>query len=67
MQFLGVVEQVEMHAKLFVQGIRVVANNVKTAALGWAFRPEGADDHVPSRLDGVCPLSNVGFSFIARG
>ena len=67
MQFLGLVEQVEMHAKLFVQGIRVVANNFKTAALGWAFRPEGADYHVPSRLDRVCHLANISCSFIYRG
>jgi len=67
MQFLGVVEQVETHSKLFVQALRVVANNVKTAALGWAFGPEGTDYHVPSRLDRVCHLTNVGCSFIYCG
>ena len=59
MQLLGVVEQVEMHAKLFVQGLRVVANNVKTAALGWTFRPEGADYHMPSRLDRPSHLTDI--------
>jgi hypothetical protein len=67
MQFLGVVEQVEMQAKLFVQGLRVVANNVKAAALGWAFQPECADYHVPSRLDRACHLKDISCSFIYRG
>jgi len=67
MQFLRVIEQVEMHAKLFVQGNHVVANNVKSAALGWAFRPEGADYNMPSRLDGVGHLPNISGSFIYHG
>lgn len=67
MQFLGVIEQVEMHAKLFVQGLRVVANNVKTAALGWTFRPEGADYHAPSRLHRARHLTNISCSFIYIG
>jgi hypothetical protein len=56
-----------MHAKPFVQGLRVVANNVKTAALGWAFRPEGADYHVPLWLDRACHLTNISCSFTYRG
>jgi len=67
MQFLGTLQQVKTHTELLVQGLGVVANNAKTAAFGWTFRPEGADYHVPSGLDRVRHLANISCSFIYRG
>ena len=53
MQFFGAPQQAETHAKLLVQGLGVIANHVQTAAFRGTFGPEGADDHMPSGLDGV--------------
>jgi hypothetical protein len=59
MQFLGVSQQAETNAKLAVQGLGVIANNVQTAALRGSFRPEGADDYMTSGLDRVGYLAHI--------
>jgi hypothetical protein len=59
MQFLGVSQQAETHAKLAVQRLGVIANHVKTAALRRPFRPEGADNYMTSGLDRVGYLANI--------
>ena len=59
MQFLGVSQQPETHAKVAVQGPGVIANHVQTAALRGSFRPEGADNYVTSGLDRVGYLANI--------
>jgi hypothetical protein len=38
------IEQPKMHAKLLMRRLRIVPNNLQTAALGWPFWPESADD-----------------------
>ena len=59
MQFLGVSQQAETHAKLTVQGLGVIAKNVQTAAFRGSFGSEGADDHMPSGLDCVGDLAHI--------
>jgi hypothetical protein len=59
MQFLGVPQQAETYAKLAVQGLGVIANNVQAAALRRPFRPEGADNYMTSGLDRVGYLANI--------
>jgi hypothetical protein len=58
-QFLGTPQQAETHAKLAVQGLGVIANNVQTTALRGSFRPEGADNYMTSGLDRVGYLAHI--------
>jgi hypothetical protein len=39
--FLAAIQQSKMQPKLLVQRLRIVANNLQTAALAWPFRSEG--------------------------
>ena len=66
MQFLRVSQQTETHTKLAVQGLRIIANNIQTAALRGSFRPKGADDHIPSGLDCVGYLAQICKAFFWR-
>ena len=59
MQFLRVSQQTETHTKLAVQGLRIIPNNVQTAAFRGAIGPEGAKDHMPSGLDSFRYLANI--------
>ncbi len=49
-----------MQAKLLMQRLRFVPNNLQTAALGWSFWPESADDYISSRLHRAGDLADVG-------
>ena len=60
MQFLRALFDAETNSELFVQRFFVVAHDVETAALGRAFRPEGADDDVASGPNCGSHLPNVG-------
>jgi hypothetical protein len=59
MQFFRVSQQAETHTKLAVQGLRIIANNVQTAASRGAVEPEGANDHMPSGLNRFRYLANI--------
>src|ERR1700757_396736 len=48
-----------MRAKLLVQRLRIVANDLQTATLGWSFRSESADDHISSSLHCAGHLADV--------
>ena len=56
----------EANAKLFVQRLRIVANNVKPAAFSWALWPERADDHMPSAFDGLGHLTDIRYALVHR-
>jgi hypothetical protein len=56
-----------MHAKLLVQRPCIVANDLETAALGWSFWAESADDHISSRLHCAGHLADVGETVARRG
>ena len=56
-----------MHAKLLMQRLRIVANDLQTAALGWSFWPKSADDYISSRLHCACHLADVGETVARRG
>ena len=46
---------------------RAIANDLKTAALGWSFGPKSADNHISSRLYGASHLADVGETVARRG
>jgi len=56
-----------MHPKLLVQRRRIVANNLKTAALGWPFWSESTDDHISARLHCAGNFADVGETVAWRG
>ena len=66
-QFLEAIQQAKAHAELGVQGIRVITNDLETAALRGSRWPERADEHVPARLDRAGNLANVGDTLIIGG
>jgi len=55
-----------MYAKLPVQRLGIIADNIKTAAFHWALWSEGADDHMASGLDRVGDLANLGDTVARR-
>ena len=50
-QLFRAFDQSEARAKLFVQGFGVVADDIETAAFGWAFWSERADDDMAAGLN----------------
>jgi hypothetical protein len=65
--FLAAIQQSKMQPKLLVQRLRIVANNLQTAALAWPFRSEGTDDHISSGLHCAGNLADVGDTVARRG
>src|SRR6267378_6990753 len=67
MQFFGALHQTEAHAKLVVQRLGVIANNVKSTTFCGTFRSERADNHVPARPNGTGDVSNISGAVLDRG
>jgi hypothetical protein len=58
-QLLDAIQQTKAHAKLRVQRLRIVTNNLKAVAFRGAFGSERADQHVPTRLHRTRHLANI--------
>ena len=56
-----------MHAKLSVQCLGIIADNIETAAFRRTLWPEGADDHMASGLHGVGDLADICDTIARRG
>ena len=54
----------EANTELPMQRARVVADNVKAAAFGWALRPERADDYVVPSLHRLGHLADISRAFV---
>src|ERR1700741_272781 len=67
MHFFTAIHQAKTHAKLLVQRVRIIPNNLQTAALGRAFRSESADYHTSSGLYGTGHLTDIGNTVALRG
>ena len=66
-QFLGAIQQSKMHTELSMQFLRIVADNVQTAAFRWPLWPECADNHVASGLDRIGYLANISHAGVWSG
>jgi hypothetical protein len=56
-----------MYAELIVQGLGIVADNVKAAAFGWSLRAKRADNYVTSWLYSPGDLADVGNAIACGG
>ena len=66
-QLFRAFDQSEARAEFFVQGFGVVADDIETAAFGWAFWSERANDDMAARLNRTRDLPNVGGPLFWRG
>src|SRR5262249_24036368 len=59
MLLLGAAQQAEMDTELPVQGLGIIADDIKTTALHGTFWSEGTDDHMASLPDSAGDLANI--------
>ncbi len=59
MQFFGAFHQTKAYAKLVVEGVGVIANNIEPAAFCGTLWSKCADDYMTTRLDGATNLPNI--------
>ena len=67
MQFLEALQQTKAFPELCVQRLRVIADNLKPAALRRTLRSERAHQYVPARLDRLGYLADIGDALIRGG
>jgi len=64
MQLLGAFQEPKPFAELIMQQAVVISHNIKTAALGGAFRSERTDNHVTAGTHSAGNRVNVGRSLL---
>jgi hypothetical protein len=65
-QLFRALQQLEMHSKCPVQGLGIVADNIKATAFHGTFWPERTYDHVSSVPNGASDLTDVGGTITPR-
>ena len=65
-QFFGTPQQTEVHAKFLVQRLRVIPDNIETAALRGSLRSESTNDDMATMSNGPGDLANISNSVSHR-